>query len=294
MKVLDQSMGENYAMYHADCIEGIKGLPDDSIDFSIYSPPFISLYVYSNSDRDLGNSKNDKEFYHHFSFLSGELYRVIKPGRLMAVHCQDVPMMKERDGEIGLKDFPGQLIRMFEKVGFIYHSRITIWKDPVVEVTRTKALGLLHKQLKKDSAMCRVGLPEYLVVMRKPGQNKNPITHTDKEIPVPLWQQWASPVWMDINPSNTLQKESAREEADEKHICPLGLDIIERALVLWSNPGDVVLSPFAGIGSEGYQAVKMGRRFIGFELKESYYRQAVLNLQIAEQMRFQRTLFTVN
>jgi DNA modification methylase len=274
-----QKITNDYAIYLGDSCEAVKALPDESIGLHIYSPPFSNIYVYSNSERDLGNSKNDDEFFQHFSFLAQDLYRILQSGRIMAVHCWDQPMLKQRDGIIGYKDLPGQLIKLFENVGFVYHSRITIRKCPVVEVTRTKALGLLHKQLCKDSAMSRVANPDYLVVMRKPGENKKPITHNKEDFPVLIWRKWAETIWGDINQSRTLQKGLAKEEQDEKHIAPLQLDVIERAICLWSNPGDIVFSPFMGIGSEVHQAVKFGRKGVGIELKESYYIQAVKNLK---------------
>lgn len=268
-----------------DCVDRIMELDTDSIHYSIFSPPFASLYTYSNSERDMGNCRSDAEFATHFRYLVPNLFRALKPGRLVSFHCMNLPAMKERDGWIGLKDFRGELIRMFIEQGFIYHSEVVIWKDPVIAMQRTKALGLLHKQLKKDSCMSRQGIPDYLVTMRKPGPNDEPVTHTDESFPVKIWQRYASPIWMDINPSDTLQYQSARENDDERHICPLQLEVIRRAMELWTNPNDVVLSPFMGIGSEGYVAVEMGRRFIGIELKESYYRQAVVNLEVAEQKR---------
>lgn len=290
MNVLDQHHGENFVMYHGDSCEVLRGLPDDSVGFQIYSPPFASLYTYSNSPRDLGNARDQDEFLAHYRFLVQELYRVHQPGRVVAVHCMNLPTLKERDGYIGLKDFRGDLIRLFQEVGWIYHSEVTIWKNPVTQMQRTKSLGLLHKTIRKDSSMSRQGLPDYVVVFRKPGVNADPISHTAEEFPVSLWQQYAEPVWMDINPSKTLQYRSAREHNDERHICPLQLDVIERCLRLWSKPGDAVLSPFAGIGSEGYVSLKLGRRFVGVELKASYYRQAVANLRGVEQDR-QGSLF---
>lgn len=291
MKVIDQYHGKNFTMYQGDCVEVIQGVPDSSIHFSIFSPPFSSLYTYSNSERDMGNCAGDNEFAKHFGFLIQELYRVLMPGRLIAFHCMNLPTSKERDGVIGIRDFRGDLIRAFLAAGFTYHSEVTIWKDPVTAMQRTKALGLLHKQLKKDSCMSRQGIPDYLVVMRKDGDNPERVEHTNESFPVGKWQNYASPVWMDINQSNTLQRESAREEKDERHICPLQLDVIERALELWTNPGDIVFTPFAGIGSEVYQALKMGRRGIGIELKESYYRQAVENCKQVEFDKAQPTLF---
>ena len=277
MKVQEQYVDERMALYHGDSCEILREVPSNSVHFEVYSPPFASLYTYSNSERDLGNTRNDGEFFQQFEYIVKELYRVLVPGRLMSVHCMNLPTSKERDGFIGIKDFRGELIRLFESVGFIYHSEVCIWKDPVIAMQRTKALGLLHKQIKKDSAMCRQGIPDYLVTMRKPGDNPEPVTHTNESFPVNVWQRYASPVWMDINPNDTLQKESAREQEDEKHICPLQLTVIRRAINLWTNPGDVVLSPFGGIGSEPYVALETGRKAVAIELKGSYYRQMVAN-----------------
>ena len=277
MNVKNQYVDERMALYHGDSCEVLTEIPSDSIHFEIYSPPFASLYTYSNSERDLGNSKNKHEFYEHFEFIVKELYRVLMPGRLMAVHCMNLPTSKSRDGFIGIDDFRGDLIRLYEKAGFIYHSEVCIWKDPVIAMQRTKALGLLHKQIKKDSAMCRQGIPDYLVVMRKPGDNPEPVTHTNESFPVEIWQKYASPIWTDINPSDTLQYRSARDNEDEKHICPLQLTVIRRALNLWTNPDDVVLTPFMGIGSEVVTALENGRKAVGVELKDSYYKQAEKN-----------------
>lgn len=281
MNVLDQMIDDQYAIYNGDSCEVLKNIPDNSIHYTLFSPPFASLYTYSNSDRDMGNSKGDDEFYQHFSYLVKELYRVTMPGRLLSFHCMNIPLMKERDGVIGLKDFRGHLIKLFQDNGFIYHSEVTIWKNPVTEMQRTKALGLLHKQIKKDSSMSRQGIPDYIVTMRKPGDNPERITHTMESFPVDVWQNYASPVWMDIRQSDTLQKKSARTDKDERHICPLQLEVIQRCIELWTNPGDIVLDPFAGIGSVPYVAVTMGRRGIGVELKESYYEQAKNNLSVA-------------
>ena len=283
MKVLNQQISERYAMYQGDCVETLQGIPNDSIHFSVFSPPFASLYTYSNSDRDMGNSKDGDEFNVHFGYLIDELYRVIMPGRIVSVHCMNLPAMKSRDGYIGLKDFRGDIIRLFINAGFIYHSEVVIWKNPVTEMQRTKALGLLHKQIKKDSAMCRQGIPDTVVSFRKPGENAQPITHTNESFPVDVWQQYASPCYMDIIQSDTLQRRSARDEKDEKHICPLNLNVIERCINLWTAPTDIVLDPFACLGSGAWQAVKMGRRGIGIELKDTYYKQAVANLQLMEQ-----------
>lgn len=287
MKVLDQFLSKDFAAYHADCVEGVSFLPDESIDYSVFSPPFASLYTYSNSDRDMGNSRSYEEFWSHFGFLIDQLHRVLKPGRNISVHVMNLPTSKQHHGYIGIQDFRGDVIRAFQKSGFIYHSEVTVWKDPVVAMQRTKALGLLWKQLKKDSAMSRQGIPDYVCTFRKPGVNPKPISHTAEEFPVDEWQKLASPCWMDIKQSNTLNKKLAREENDERHIAPLQLDLIERCLRLWSNPTDVVLSPFMGIGSEGFVSLQMKRKFIGFELKKSYFDCAVKNLSDAEGMPFQ-------
>lgn len=281
MNVLEQTITDDYAIYNGDCCEVTKEIPDNSIHYTLFSPPFASLYTYSNSDRDMGNSRGDDEFYNHFVFLAKELYRIMMPGRLLSFHCMDLPMMKERDGVIGLKDFPAIIRQVFEDCGFIYHSKVTIWKNPVTEMQRTKALGLLHKQIKKDSSMSRQGIPDYVVTMRKPGENPERITHTDENFPVDVWQRYASPVWMDIRQSDTLQRKSARAEKDERHICPLQLEVIQRCVELWTNKHDIVFDPFAGIGSVPYVALKMGRRGIGVELKQSYYEQAKENLKSA-------------
>ena len=279
LMVKDKEFGKNYALYCGDSAEVLKGIPSDSIHYIIYSPPFQSLYVYSNSDRDLGNCRTPNEFYEQFSFIGKELYRTLMPGRLMSFHCMNLPTSKEKDGFIGIRDFRGELIKFFQDMGFIYHSEVCIFKDPVTAMQRTKALGLLHKQLKKDSCMSRQGIPDYLVTMRKPGDNPERVTHTNESFPVKKWQYYASPIWTDINPSDTLQYASARENEDERHICPLQLTVIQRGIELWSNPGDTVLTPFMGIGSEAYMAVKMGRKAVGIELKDSYYRQAVKNVK---------------
>jgi len=279
VNVIDQATSERYVLYNGDSAEILKGLPAGSVHYSIFSPPFASLYTYSNSERDLGNCRTTTEFYEQFKFIVDELYRVLMPGRLLSFHCMDLPLSKERDGIIGIRDFRGELIKLFEDSGFVLHSQVCIWKDPVTAMQRTKAIGLLHKQLKKDSCMSRQGIPDYLVTMRKPGENPEPVSHTNETFPVQAWQRYASPVWMDINPSDTLQASSARDEKDERHICPLQLPVIRRALNLWTNPGDIVLTPFLGIGSEAYVALEMGRRAIGIELKPSYYQQAVRNCQ---------------
>ena len=323
ISAIDQQVADTYAIYNGDSCEILKEMPADSIDYMVFSPPFASLYTYSNSERDLGNCKSREDFFQHYRFVATELYRVLKPGRVMSFHCMNLPSTKERDGFIGIHDFRGDLIRAHQSDGFIFHSEVCIWKDPVTAMQRTKAIGLLYKQLRKDSCISRQGIPDYLVTMRKPGENALRVTKTFDGFPVGRWQQYASPVWndidnnetwaarraapdvrewaiqdiyptsawMDINPSDTLQRESAREDNDERHICPLQLQVIERGIELWTNPHDVVLDPFAGIGSTGYVAIRNGRRFVGCELKGSYYKQAALNLQRAVEEATQAVLF---
>lgn len=291
ISILDQRITRDFAAYHGDCVEVLRGIPNNSVDYSIFSPPFASLYTYSDSDRDMGNSTDYDEFFTHYNFLCAELYRVLKPGRLLSFHCMLLPTSKTHDGYIGLRDFRGDLIRAHQAAGMIYHSEVVIWKDPVAAMQRTKALGLLYKQFRKDSSMCRQGIPDYLITMRKPGENPEPVRKTPESHSVDLWQRYASPVWMDINPSDTLQYMSARDNDDERHICPLQLEVIERGVDLWTNPGDVVLTPFGGIGSEAYVALKAGRRAIAVELKASYYQAMVKNLETAVAERSQATLF---
>lgn len=279
--VIDQYVTGDCVLYNADCVDVMQAMPAESVHYSVFSPPFASLYTYSNSIRDMGNCRNSEAFFEQYRFCMDGLFRILKSGRLVSMHCMDLPTSKVRDGVIGLDDFPGDLIRCGEAAGFVYHSRVTIWKDPVTAMQRTKAIGLLHKQLKKDSALSRQGIADYVVTMRKPGDNPEPITHTNESFPVGLWQRYASPVWMDIDPSDTLQYRAARDAEDERHIAPLQLGVIRRCVELWSNPGDVVFSPFAGIGSELFVALDMGRRAAGAELKSSYFQQAVRNLQSA-------------
>lgn len=316
MEAIDKQEGKGWTVYNGDCCEVVAGLPDESVHYTIFSPPFASLYTYSSSPRDMGNCRSYSEFEQHFAFLVPQLLRVTKPGRLLSFHCMQLPTSKARDGFIGLYDFRGLLIRMFVDAGWVHHSEVVIWKDPVTAMQRTKALGLLHKQIKKDSCMSRQGIADYLITVRKPGDNPEPVTNTSETFPVALWQRYASPVWVTtkgedlegfrvcaateiaddpssgINPTNTLQYRSAREHNDERHVAPLQLEVIRRGVKLWSNPGDVVLSPFAGIGSEGYVALEEGRRFVGVELKRSYYEQAARNLAAAEQGGPQVEMFT--
>lgn len=291
MSCYASTITERAALYHGDCVHVLQALPDDSIHFSIYSPPFGDLFVYSDSVADLGNCASDAQFLEQYAHVVRELHRVIKPGRLVAVHCTDLPTRKSKDGVIGLKAFSDQVRQLHEAAGFIFHCRITVDRDPVVEMQRTKALGLLYKQLQKDSAMSRTGLPDYVLVFRKGGDNPEPIGHRPADFPVSLWQQWASPIWREIRQGNVLNVKAARSEADERHVCPLQLDLIERAITLWSNPGDTVLSPFAGIGSEGYVALKLKRRFVGAELKPEYYARACKNLAEVEGELASGTLF---
>lgn len=268
---------ENYHVINGDCVQETKRLETNSVDLTVFSPPFAELYVYSDKEEDMGNVANYKEFEKHFKYLIPEIKRVLKDGRICAIHCMDLPIQKGKEGFIGLRDFSGMLIQWFTEMGFIYHARTTIWKNPVTEMQRTKALGLLHKTIKKDSSMSRVGIPDYVLFFRNEGENETPIQHQDKSadlpnyLPVDLWQKYASPVWMDVDYGRTLQYRCARDGNDEKHICPLQLDTIERIIHLYSNEGETVLSPFGGIGSEGYQAIKMNRKSVSIELKESYF-----------------------
>lgn len=284
----ETASGENWEMRLGDCVQLITDVPDESIGFSVFSPPFASLYTYSDQVEDMGNSKDYNEFTFAFSFLVKELYRVLKSGRNVAVHCMDLPIQKGKEGYIGLRDFSGMILKAFDDAGFIYHSRITIWKNPVTEMQRTKALGLLHKQVKKDSTMSRVGIPDYVLVFRKDGDREDPVRC---EISVDTWQKYASPVWMDIDYGDTLNERSGKDEKDERHICPLQLQTIERLVVLYSNPGDTVLTPFGGIGSELYKSILLDRAGIGFELKKSYFDEAVKNCQAAEKSKSQLKLF---
>jgi len=270
-----------FDLKNMDCVEGVAGLGDHSVDMSIYSPPFADLFVYSDDERDMGNCHSMDEFLEHYDFLLKSLVVKMKPGRIVAVHCSDLPTVKFKDGFIGLRDFPGDLIRAHQKAGFIYHSRVTVWKDPVTEMQRTKALGLLYKQLMKDSTKSRQGLSDYVLVFRAPGENTTPVDQSNESFPLDQWQEWASPVWMDIRQTKTLNVRPGRHQNDERHVCPLQLDLIQRCILLWSNPGETILSPFTGIGSEGFVALEEGRQFVGFELKESYYKAAIDNLTAA-------------
>lgn len=284
VNVLDQAHGAAYSAFNCDAVEFAASLPDASIGLSVYSPPFSQLFVYSESERDMGNVANHQEFADRYRFLVRELFRATKPGRISAVHCSDLPTSKQRDGVIGLFDLPALIRDVHEKEGWIYHSRVTIWKCPVVEMTRTKAHGLLYKTLRTDGSRVRVGMPDYMMVFRKEsdGKTPDPVIHSSDEYPVSWWQEAASPVWMTINQTNVLNVAVARDDKDEKHLCPLQLDVIERCVELWSNRGDTVLSPFMGIGSEGAVSLRLGRKFVGTELKPAYFRQAVKNLTIAE------------
>lgn len=321
--VLDQAEGADWKVWCGDCVDVARGLPDDSVGLTVFSPPFESLYVFSDHPRDMSNCANSTTFWEHFGFLIEQLYRATMPGRLCAVHCMDLPTSKVRDGVIGMRDFPGEVARAFQDRGWIYHSKVCIWKNPVSAMQRSKSIGLLHKQIKKDSTISRMAAADYVVIMRKPGDNPKPVsgpfdcyygdetsvdgpltTETgrvssvnvpgDEWYSIAVWQRYASPVWMDINQSDVLSRNMAREESDERHISPLQLTVIRRCIDLWSNPGDVVFSPFAGIGSELYCAVQMGRKAIGAELKASYFRQAVANLRaVKAEARQQGDLFNI-
>lgn len=286
----ESKQGEMWEARLGDCVQLIQDVPDESIDFSVFSPPFADLYTYSDELEDMGNSRDYEEFLTAFNFLTKQLYRVIRSGRNVAIHCMDMPIQKGKHGFIGLRDFSGLILKSMEDAGFIYHSRVTIWKNPVTEMQRTKALGLLHKQLKKDATMSRVGIPDYVMIFRKDGERENPVS---VNIPVDLWQKWASPVWMDIDYGDTLNRNEAREEKDEKHICPLQLPTIERLIGLYTNPGDLVFTPFGGIFSEIYQAVKMGRRGLAFELKKQYFEVGCKNMDSLEQEKKQLDIFSM-
>lgn len=302
--VLDQEITDRYAAYNADTVPVTNRIPDASVGLSVFSPPFESLYCYSGSARDFGNSTRE-QFWDQYRHLIANSRRVMKPGRIIAIHCMMLPVSKQAEGYIGMRDFPGEIVRAYQAEGFIYHGKVYVWKDPVTQMQRTKALGLLHKTIRTDSSMSRPGIADEIVFMRAPGENVEPISRTAEEFPVEQWQRWASPIWVvvngtdpegfgicgpDINPSETLQHRSAREDADERHIAPLQLEVIRRVVLLWSNPGDTVWSPFMGIGSEGVVALQNGRKFIGAELKRSYYAQAVANLR-AVASPAQRSLF---
>ncbi len=287
MNVFDQHIGERFAAYNVDTVEFTAGMPSDSIDLSVYSPPFAHLFVYSDSERDMGNVADYDEFGASYLPLVTDLLRITKPGRITAVHCSDVPTTKSKDGVIGLADFPSRIREVHEQAGWVYHSRVTIWKDPVVEMQRTKAHGLLYKTFRTDSSRCRMGMPDYMLIFRKPvegatDKTPQPVQHDPNRYPVTAWQEIASPVWMTIDQTDVLNVKVVRDDKDERHLCPLQLDVIERCVTLYSNEGETVYSPFMGIGSEGYQSLKMGRRFIGTELKPAYFAQAVKNLMQSE------------
>ena len=284
IRCLNEAHGERWALFHGDCVDVVRQLPSTSVDFSVYSPPFSGLYIYNDSIADMGNCADDAEFLEHYRFLVTELYRVMRPGRIIAVHCKDLVFYRNQRGTAGLRDFPGMLIRAHEEAGFTFHSRVTVWRDPVREMTKTKAHGLLYKQLRADSSFSRQGLPEYILAFRKWAsddcEDVSPVVKTRDDYPLPWWQETASPVWMHTRETDVLN--AHRDPTDEKHICPMPLDLSTRGWVLWSYPGDVVLSPFAGIGSEGVVALRTRRRFVGVELKESYWRQACRHLASAE------------
>ena len=309
IQCLDSAHGEKWSIYRGDCVELVKQMPDRSIDFSVYSPPFADLFIYSESERDMGNCASDDEFMAHYGHLLNEMYRVMRPGRICAVHVSDLPARKSREGFIGLRDFSGDVIRAHQAAGFIYHGRFTIWKDPVREMQRTKSHGLLYKNIREDSTRNRMGMPDYVLLFKRPVTSKAEegevvkVTHTPDTFPLDDWQQIASPVWttresdndrkiahldhvwMDIDQGNTLNGRLARDEKDEKHMCPLQLDLIDRLCLMYSNPGEVCLSPFTGIGSEGVGAVARGLRFVGCELKDSYFAVATRNLEATEDKR---------
>ena len=321
VNVLDQARGEDWIIWNADCVDVLRDMPENSAHYSIFSPPFSSLYTFSDNPRDVSNNADDRVFWEHYRYVIEGIYRALKPGRLISIHCMDLPTSITRDGFIGMRDFPGENIRLCQSAGFVYHSRVYIRKDPVSAMQRTKAIGLLHKQVVKDSALSRMGIGDSIVTFRKPGNNDEPVSgiletyygddQTDDELSaeaartydrsgnrslkehksILIWQRYAEPIWTDINQSDVLSHRMAREEHDERHISPLQLTPVRRSVQLWTNPGDVVFSPFTGIGSAGYVSIEMGRRFCGAELKPSYYRQAIDNMKSAEHARLSGTLF---
>ena len=293
-------INENYALYNGDCVEVARQMPEGSVHFEIFSPPFANLYIYSDDLRDMGNCKNEDEFFTQFDYLIPELYRVLMNGRLCAVHCKQLARYKTTHGAAGWYDFRGDIIRHFEKYGFQYHSEVVIWTDPVLEMQKTKTQRLLYCQLQRDASHTGIGMPEYLVIFRKwegDGKTPEPIRHykTEKDaekdggdgkqvMDLEVWQKYASPVWFDIKRTDVLNGKGAKCSEDEKHICPLQLEVIRRAVQLWSNPGDIVFTPFLGIGSEAYVSIQEGRRAVGTELKPSYFNQAVANCKEAKGM----------
>lgn len=322
-KVVAQAEGEGWHVYQADCVEVLRGLPNSSLHYSIFSPPFSSLYTFSDDERDMSNNQDDEVFWRHFKFAIAELRRVIIPGRLISIHCMQLPTSKQRDGFIGLRDFRGEIIRAFQEVGFYYHSEVCIRKDPVSAMQRSKSIGLLHKQVVKDSSLSRMAVADYVVTMRNQGDNPEPVKGrferyygdmSDEEHSaaarrgfdrsrgrswedhksIDIWQRYAEPIWLDIAQSDVLSHREARDVEDERHISPLQLTVIRRCLQLWTNPGDVVFSPFMGIGSAGYVALELGRRFLGVELKQSYFEQAVTNLRSSEKRSSGSDLFLIS
>lgn len=283
MNVLNQAMGEKFAAYHGDSAEVLKGIPESSIDLSVYSPPFADLFVYSNSERDLGNSRNWPEFFSHYAFIVRELLRVTKPGRLTCVHTADIPAMKGKDGYMGLRDFPGAVIQAYEAEGWVFWGWALVGKNPQAQAIRTKSHALLFKTLSKDSTNSRPAVLDRILFFKKPGENAVPVTPVENgEIDNETWIDWAGGIWTGIRETETLQYSTARDTNDEKHICPLQLDTIERCIKMYSNKGETVLTPFMGIGSEAYMALKLGRKAIGIELKDTYYQVAVRNLYNVE------------
>lgn len=288
--VTDDATGEFFRLMLGDSCERLAELPDNSVDLEVFSPPFASLYTYSPSERDLGNCATEAEFFEHYSFIVAELLRVLKPGRNCLVHVQQVTLAKAYHGFVGLADFRGEVIRAHQRAGFNFYGEITVDKDPQAQAIRTKAHCLMFQTLRRDSAANRPALADYLLVFKKHGDNEIPV---DTDVTNEEWIEWARPIWTGIRESDTLQYQSARVDDDERHICPLQLPFIDRCIRLWSNKGETVLSPFAGIGSEGYMAIKRGRRFIGCELKPSYWQQAVANLRAIEEEVGLPTLFDV-
>lgn len=283
-----RTSGAGWDLINGDSCEELPKLASDSVDLSCYSPPFSQLFVYSASERDIGNCANHEEFLEHFGYVVRELLRVTKPGRLSCCHITQITTTKAFHGVIGLLDLRGAMVQAFIKEGWVYHGEVCIDKDPQAQAIRTHAKGLLFVQLRKDASWLRPALADYILVFRKPGDNLTPI-HPD--LTNEEWIEWARPIWYGIKETDTLNTAVAKEHDDERHICPLQLGTIERCIRLWSNPSDLVLSPFAGIGSEGFEALRLGRRYLGIELKASYAETAIRNLQLAEALQHQGTLF---
>lgn len=292
----DECHGERFSFYLGDSVQILRQFPANCMDLTVFSPPFADLFVYSPSVCDMGNVANDAAFLESYRHIATEITRTLRPGRNIAVHCADLPSFLWKSGRKGMRDFPGLLIKAHEDAGLWYSGRITVWKDPVTEMQRTKAERLLYKNIRENAGVCSVGNPDYILLFHKDGREHDDrvaVVHKPDEFPVEQWQRWASPVWMDIDQTRTLNVREGREESDERHMCPLQLDTIERLVTLWTNPGEVVFSPFGGIGSEPYGALTLGRKGIAIELKRSYWTLGCRNLMELDAPR-QSSLFATS